>query len=110
MRALRRFILKRHESIRHEFVDRVQPLDVSLQKVVLVLYPVFNQILKLFHFNLHNDLIDLLLLGYLGSATCLPGRGLDYLIRDVLEKWIRLKEILLPVEILRLEKQFHLVQ
>lgn len=39
---------------------RVQTLDVSFQKGVLALDPIFNQFLELFKLNSHNDVVDLL--------------------------------------------------
>ena len=40
------------------FREWINSFHVCLQKVVLVLNPVFNQVLKLFHFDFDNYLVD----------------------------------------------------
>jgi hypothetical protein len=103
-RALGLIIFERNEAIRHKLVDRVQPLNVSLQEVIFVLDPILDKILKLFHFYLNDNFIDLCLLWGFIWTILLPRRGLNDFKRNILEEWVRLKEILLAVEILRLEK------
>ena len=41
------------------FGKGIDPVHIGLQQVILVLNAVLNQILELFHFNLHNYLVDL---------------------------------------------------
>ena len=51
-------IVKSETAILLFLSQRIDSFHVRLEQVVLMLYPVFNQILELFHLYLHNNLVN----------------------------------------------------
>ena len=50
-------VVESHTSVDVFLGERIDPFHVGLKQVVLVFDPVFDQILELFHLDLHDNLV-----------------------------------------------------
>ena len=69
LKALFLLIVQRHAACSCFLRQRVHSYHISLGQVVLVLYPIFYQVLKLLHLNFDNVLVYIRVARRYGSRT-----------------------------------------